>query len=105
MTKIQYQWEDFEVSSLLVGHNSNLSGFKDQILASKTLSTAVNAYYHISCSSLGRHSSVNATPTPTPTPEAPTLDASAFVSSNGGHSNFHGTSHEGYSGYTSRGRG
>ena len=66
------------VASLLSGLDSNLSGFKDQILASETLPTIANAYSRLLCSSLGQEGS---------TPSAliaSTSESSVLVSGNSG---------------------
>ncbi|KAG5553195.1 hypothetical protein RHGRI_011155 [Rhododendron griersonianum] len=76
-------WEDFMLASLLFGLDSELRGFKDQILASETLPMAANAYSHLSRSSLGQSSNVSLN-------VAPILGSSAFVSSTGVRGNFHG---------------
>ena len=66
------------IASLLSGLDSDLRGFKDQILASETLPTAVNAYSRLLHSSLGQNSLVTS------------LDSSALLSSSGGSGNSHG---------------
>ena len=40
----KHHWEEFMIASLLSSLDSNLCGFKDQILVSETLPTAINAY-------------------------------------------------------------
>lgn len=79
----QRYWEDFMVASLLFGLDSDLKGFKDQILASETLPTAANAYSRLSRSSLGQSSHL-------PRSVAPTPESSALVSSHGGQGNYRG---------------
>lgn len=55
----QHHWADFMVASLLSGLGHDLRGFKDQILASETLPTAIIAYSlihlpanHLACPTL-----------------------------------------------------
>ncbi|KAF7119628.1 hypothetical protein RHSIM_Rhsim13G0000300 [Rhododendron simsii] len=76
-------WEDFMVASLLFGLDTDLSGFKDQILAGETLPTAANAYSRLSRSSLGQSSNV-------PRSVAPIPETSALVSRSGGPGSYRG---------------
>jgi hypothetical protein len=66
--------EEFMIASLFSGLDSDLRGFKDQILASETLPTAANAYSRLLRSSLGQNSSVS-------------FESAALVSSSGGRGN------------------
>ena len=65
------------IASLLFGLDSDLRGFKDQILASETLPTAANAYSRLLSSLLGQNSSVS-------------FEFAALVSSSGGCGNSRG---------------
>lgn len=78
-------WVEFMIATLLSSLDSNLGGFKDQILTNETLPSIVNIS-RLLCSSLGQNSIDT------------TLDSSALISSNGGCGGFCG----GRGGHSSR---
>jgi hypothetical protein len=79
------------IASLLFGLDSDLRGFKDQILASETLPTTANTYSRLLHSSLGQHSTVTS------------MESSALVLSSGDRGSSCGGFRGGHGGCGSRG--
>jgi len=79
------------IASLLFGLDSDLRGFKDQILASETLPTTANTNSRLLHSSLGQHSTVTS------------MESSALVLSSGDRGSSCGGFRGGHGGCGSRG--